>query len=526
MPVREARTLQECLIAACERDGSALAVASASSRLTYEQLLDSAMRFGSTLRAAGVRAGDRVAIHMTNDVPAVVAAFGALFAGGVFVLVNPEATRRMLDRVLERSQATVLVTESGMSAAVGARERVPTVRAVVARGRIDGDAVIDYEAAIASTEAVVPSSSAIPSDIASLVFTSGTSGEPKGVMMTHQNLVFLSGSIAEYLDLSAEDRVLCVLSLAHTYGLSWLLACVRRGAALFLERSFAYPATVQQRIVDEAVTVFPGVPTFFAMLLSLHRRSPLHFPSVTTVTCAGGALLPSFHGGMREMFPNAAIVAMYGQTECMRVSYLDPALLRDKPSSCGRAIPGTEVLVLSPDGVPVVPGEIGILHVRGPHVTPGYFGAPRLTTEILRDGPVPGERMLCTHDHFRVDEDGYLYFMGRSDEIVKTRGEKVSPVEVEDALHAIEGIREAAVVGVPDELLGEAVRAYVVLEDGASLTARDVILACRGALESYKVPTEVVTVQELPKTSTGKIMKRRLLPESRSASDPPGRSSR
>ncbi len=245
---------------------------------------------------------------------------------------------------------------------------------------------------------------------------------------------------------------------------------MRQGASLFLEPSFAYPAKVQQRIDEEAVTVFPGVPTVFTMLLSLDRRTPLRFPSVTKVTCAGGALLPSVHDGMRTMFPAASIIPMYGQTECMRVSYLDPTLVADKPTSCGKAIPGTETVVLSDDGTPVAPGEIGILHVRGPHVTEGYFRDPERTSEILRDGPLPGEKMLCTHDLFRTDEDGFLYFVGRSDEIVKTRGEKVSPVEVEDALHAIDGVREAAVVGVPDEVLGEAVRAYVVLEHDTSLS--------------------------------------------------------
>jgi acyl-coenzyme A synthetase/AMP-(fatty) acid ligase len=197
----------------------------------------------------------------------------------------------------------------------------------------------------------------------------------------------------------------------------------------------------------------------------------------------------------------------------MRVSYLDPARVAEKPTSCGKAIPGTETIVLSADGTPAAPGEIGILHVRGPHVTAGYFGAADLTSEILRDGPDPDEKMLCTHDLFRTDDEGFLYFVARSDEIIKTRGEKVSPVEVENALHAIDGIREAAVVGVPDDVLGEAVRAYVVLEHGTPLTERDLIVACRGSLEAFKVPKQIIVLDELPKTATGKIMKRALVPQ-------------
>jgi acyl-CoA synthetase (AMP-forming)/AMP-acid ligase II len=447
---------------------------------------------------------------MANDVPAVVAAFGALFADAAFVLVNPEATRSTLDAILRTSGATVLVTETGMAPkSAGVRDLVPTLRSVVSRGALADEAVTDFDGLVAGGDPRMPEPTANPDDLAALVFTSGTSGEPKGVMMTHGNLVFLSGSVAESLGLEPGDRVLSVLSLSHTYGLSWLIASMRRGATLILEKSIAYPAVLVRRILAEEATAFPGVPTVFAMLLSLHRREPVAFPSVRLVTCAGGALLPSFHAGMREIFPNAAIVAMYGQSESMRISRLEPQYLAAHPTSCGTAIPGTEVVVLSAEGDPVPAGEVGILHVRGPHVTPGYFDDPERTAHILREGP-SGERMLCTHDLFRMDEDGFLYFVGRSDEIVKTRGEKVSPTEVENALHGIDGIREAAVVGVPDELLGEAVRAYVVLEPGVEITEADIIQACRGTLESYKVPKDVVVLEELPKTPTGKIMKRSL----------------
>jgi acyl-coenzyme A synthetase/AMP-(fatty) acid ligase len=263
-------------------------------------------------------------------------------------------------------------------------------------------------------------------------------------------------------------------------------------------------------IEREQITVLPGVPTVFAMLLSLHEREPIRLPSVRLLTCAGGALLPSFVDGLREMFPNARIVPMYGLTECMRVSYLEPDQIDKRPASCGRPIPGTEAFVLRPDGTPTEPGEIGVLHVRGPHVMPGYFKRPDLTREMLLDAPDSEERVLCTHDYFREDEEGYLYFVGRSDEIIKSRGEKVSPVEVENVLHALRGVREAAVVGVPDELLGEAVRAYVAVEDGYALGEREIVAHCRAALEPFKVPKEVVFVSELPKTPTGKIRKKEL----------------
>ena len=181
-----------------------------------------------------------------------------------------------------------------------------------------------------------------------------------------------------------------------------------------------------------------------------------------------------------------------------------------RPTSVGRAIPGTEVFLLTPDGKPVPPGEPGILHVRGPHVMLGYWKQPELTDRMLKPGRYPGERVLCSHDVFTMDEEGYLYFVGRTDDIIKTRGEKVSPVEVEQVLHRIPGVREAAVIGVPDEMLGEAIRAFVVLEDGAVLTERDVKKACLAALESFMVPRDVVFLPELPKTANAKVRKKDL----------------
>jgi acyl-CoA synthetase (AMP-forming)/AMP-acid ligase II len=286
---------------------------------------------------------------------------------------------------------------------------------------------------------------------------------------------------------------------------------VHIGGTLVLERSFAYPAQILKRVDEERVTVFPGVPTIFATLLSTHQRTPLLHTTVERVTNTAAALPPTFHDPLREIFPNALVFRMYGLTECKRVSYLEPELLEERPTSVGKAIPGTQTLVLDAEGNPVEPGETGILHVRGPHVMAGYWRQPELSAEMLVDGPLPGERMLCTHDHFTIDEEGFLYFVGRSDDIIKTRGEKVSPIEVENALYAIPGVREAAVLGVPDELLGEAIHAYVALDDGVELTERDLAAACRERLEGFMVPSKFLFVDELPKTTTGKIRKKGLL---------------
>jgi acyl-CoA synthetase (AMP-forming)/AMP-acid ligase II len=302
-----------------------------------------------------------------------------------------------------------------------------------------------------------------------------------------------------------------MLPLAFDYGLYQLLMAIRLGATLVIERSFTYPAQVFQRMEQYGVTVFPGVPTVYALVLSAHARSPLTFPNVTRVTNTAAALPDDFVTRLHEVFPNALIYKMYGLTECKRVSYLEPELVDSKPGSVGKAIPGTEIYLLNPDGTPTPRGETGILYVRGPHVMLGYWNRPDLTDHMLKPGKYPGERVLCTQDHFRMDADGFLYFVGRTDDIIKTRGEKVSPVEVENAMHGIAGIREVAVIGVPDDVLGQSVRAYVVLEAGATLTDKQIRVLSAQRLENFMVPKDIVIIDDLPKTTTGKVSKKLLL---------------
>jgi len=356
----------------------------------------------------------------------------------------------------------------------------------------------------------MPTTEIIPNDLAALIYTSGSTGNPKGVMQTHGSMVFAAGSLIEYLRLAASDRILCVLPLAFDYGLYQLLMTIQLGATLVLERSFTYPAQIFARMREQSVTVFPGVPTIYAMLISAHGREPLSFPSVTRVTNTAAALPDDFVTKLHEIFPNALVYKMYGLTECKRVCYLEPELADSKPGSVGRAIPGTEIYLLSPDGQPVPPGENGILYVRGPHVMVGYWNRPDLSDHMLKPGKLPGERVLCTQDFFRMDADGFLYFVGRSDDIIKTRGEKVSPAEVENTLHGIPGVREAAVIGIPDALLGEAIRAYVVIEPDSGLNDKQLRVACAAKLENFMVPKEFVFIAEMPKTATGKVSKKLL----------------
>lgn len=511
------RLLHEILSQSAMRRSDHTAVVVEGKRYTYAELIQSALRLASALQQRGLNRGDRVAIYMDNTWSCVISVFGVLMAGGVFFVINPQTKSEKLEFILKDSDACILLTDGHLATVfLPILANVTTLKAVISSGVLPADQA-DYSPQIEEFTEVLRAHTldpgpapVIPLDLAALIYTSGSTGNPKGVMQTHQAMLFTVGSLIEYLRLSEEHRILNVLPMAFDYGIYQLFMAVALGATLVLERSFTYPAQILNRVEEQAVTVFPGVPTIFSMLLSAHARKPLCYQSVQRVTNTAAALPSSFHGKLREIFPNALIYKMYGLTECKRVSYLEPELLDTKPDSVGRAIPGTEIYLLSPDGLPVKSNENGILYVRGPHVMAGYWNRREQSEHMLKSGRLPGERVLCTHDWFKMDDEGYLYFVGRSDDIIKTRGEKVSPVEVENVLHGIDGILEAAVVGVPDPLLGQAIRAYVVLDDGKELTDREIMKQCLVHLENFMVPKDVVILKELPKTATGKISKKGL----------------
>lgn len=484
---------------------------------TFGNLLDTAMHLAGALRCRGVDRGDRVAVYLENSWTCVVAIFGILIAGGVVVLINPQTKSHKLEFILRDCGAKVLVTHDqlthGFRAALRRLEKPPTVlcAGVPAAGYSDSVGLESIDEAIACARPLAEPASTIPPDLAAIIYTSGSTGTPKGVMQTHQSMVFTKASLIEYLRLTGNDRILCVLPLSFDYGLYQLLMAVALGACLVLERSFTYLGQILGRLRDERITVLPGVPTIFSTLLAAHRRDPLSFPSITRITNTAAALPEDFTPGLHAIFPNALIYKMYGLTECKRVSYLEPELVDARPGSVGKAIPGTEVYLLTTDGKPVQPGGTGILYVRGPHIMAGYWNRPDLTDQMLKPGKLPGERVLCTHDLFRMDHDGFLYFVGRTDDIINSRGEKVSPVEVENALHRISGVREAAVVGVPDPLLGEAVRAYVVIDTASDLTTQSIRVQSAEYLEPYMVPAQVILCGSLPRNPNGKVDKKAML---------------
>ncbi|MDH4135208.1 MAG: AMP-binding protein [Anaerolineae bacterium] len=481
-------------------------------RLTYQEMDAQANRLAQALLDHGVQRGDRVAIYLPNSVEAAVAIFAILKAGAVFSVINPTTKLDKLAYILNDCRVTGLVTQArrlGMLEEL--QDWVPSLKSAVLCGK-GGDKAVEsreflaFEALQQIYPNQLPPQKCIDVDLACLIYTSGTTGEPKGVMSAHYNVVAAASSIIQYLENVPEDIVINVLPLSFDYGLYQLLMTFKFGGTLVLEKSFAYPAAVLKLMEKERGTGFPGVPTIFAILLQMDL-SKYDLSSLRYITNTAAALPPSHILQLRQKFPWATLYSMYGLTECKRVSYLPPEELDRRPGSVGIAIPNTEVWIVDEDGNRVDPGVVGELVVRGSHVMRGYWEKPKATDERYRPGPIPGERALYTGDLFKMDEEGFLYFVARKDDIIKSRGEKVSPKEVENVLYSLDGVVEAAVIGVPDGILGEAIKAFVVRGDGNTLTERDVLRHCSQHLEDFMVPKYVEFRSELPKTTSGKIKK-------------------
>ena len=485
---------------------------------TYRQLDQASSQLACWLQQQGMKKGDRLAIYLENSFAAAISIYAAIKLGAIFVVINHQIKSAKLERIIVDAEASILIAQENLQQQfLPLLETIPlTILCVGFKENLSAQeshsVMVDFDQVLqeSSDGYLVPD--IIPSDLVALIYTSGTTGDPKGVMHTQSSMVFAIASISQYLNIHAEDKILSVLPLAFSYGLYQLLISVWQGATLVLEKNFNYPAQIFNRLHEQQATIFPAIPTVYSLIIAADKRSALQFPSVTRITNAGAALSPAFITPLQSIFPNANLFAMYGQTECNRACYLPPDYLQDLDKyshSVGIAIPGTEIFLVDEQGQRLPPGHEGFLCVRGHHLMAGYWRKPELTRRVLKPDVISGEPILHTGDWFYMDEQGFLFFRGRSDDIIKSRGEKVSPTEIEHVLTSLEGVNEAAVVAQDDENLGQAIIAFVTVSV-TDLIDRKIKKLMMDKVESYMVPKEIIILPELPKTANGKIDKLQL----------------
>ncbi|MEW6445890.1 MAG: acyl-CoA ligase (AMP-forming), exosortase A system-associated [Pseudomonadota bacterium] len=498
--------------------------------LDYGSLAAHVERLARGLLALGLAPGERVATWLPKRVDAVTALFAISAAGGALTPINPLLKPAQSGHILADSGARVLITQ---------RVRLESLREILSllhnlrwvilvdesQGQAQSEATDNaapfpvHILSAREVESMGEAARALPAlteqDLAALLYTSGSTGQPKGVALTHRNLLAGAASVADYLDIRPEDRVLAALPFSFDYGLSQLTVAFQRGASV-LPLDYLLPRDLHKAVTLHGISVLAGVPTLWQQLATQDWLGELC--SLRVLTNSGGRMPRPVIARLRAALPQARLYLMYGLTEAFRSTWLPPEELDRRPDSIGKAIPNAEVMVLRPDGTPCAPHEPGELVHRGPTVALGYWNDPERTAERYRsiphrmDGRPHPELAVWSGDRVRMDEEGFIYFIGRDDDMLKTSGYRISPTEIEDVLYASGMVREAAAVGLEDEALGQRIIA-VVTPEHADLDTQALLNHCRVNMPLYMTPHRIELRTTLPLTPNGKIDRRALRDE-------------
>lgn len=492
-------TLVHALQASVARAPDAEAIIAGERRVRYGELWHQVDRVATFLRDRGLSAGERVALWLENSAEYVAAYYGALAAGGVVVPLNTGAKAHDIRNWLAHAEAAWLIGDARHPEWGAVRAATPpTVSVLTVGAASDGNGYAwDDALGVSGTNDWARIE---PTALAAILYTSGTTGQPKGIMLSHRNLTHNVASILAYLELQASDRALNVLPFFYSYGNSVLHTHLAVGGSLVLENSLAYPHRILERMVAERATGFSGVPSTYALLLSRVKLEDYDLRGVRYLTQAGGAMAPALIARVTERLPHARFFVMYGQTEATaRLSYLPPSALHAKLGSVGIAIPGVTLEIRDENGLPVPPGTVGEIWAKGDNIMLGYWRDADTTAAVLRDG------WLRTGDLAYADADGYLFIQGRRSDMIKSGAHRINPKDVEEAIAEIDGVAEVAVIGVDDPILGQVIKAVVVMVPGGVPDAMAIKAHCRIRLANYKIPKFIEFVPALPKTASGKI---------------------
>lgn len=487
-----------------------------SERLSYEEVYRRAAGLAAGLRQAGLKRSDRVGIYFDASVPQVLSIFGVSMAGGVYVPINTQLYAEQVLHIGRDCQMTALITSKAkLETLLPVIDQIPSLRflIVLSDGEVPQTAVPthSFQQMIDATAPDSWKDWGISKDLAAILYTSGSTGRPKGVMLSHANVMAGSSIVSTYLEITEKERILAVLPFSFDAGMNQLMTAFQQGGTLVLI-NFIFAKEIVSTLAKERITGLAGVPTVWSLLAQSHstlERTPL--PDLRYITNTGGAMPQNVLAILRRTLPTTKIVLMYGLTEAFRSTYLPPEELDRRPTSMGKAIPDTEILVLNEKNQLCAPGETGELVHRGPTVSMGYWGQPETTNKVLRPNPLlptelgDCERVCYSGDLVKMDEDGFLYYIGRRDTMIKSSGYRISPTEVEEALFQSGQIRHAAVIGVPDEVLGQTIKAFVVPLNGGPVNTDGLITFCSAKIPRYMVPKAVEVLAELPKTSSGKV---------------------
>ena len=487
-------------------------------RISYRDLAARTGKLSAHLQGLGLPEGSRIAIYLENSIDYVTAYFAVLQAGFVVVPVDTSLNHEKLNFIVNDCQAELLLVQAKYQRMLAKYwELKPSLRRVISDRQLkfkpDGIPCETFERILAAKTDKQPAdlpttlpgwddASAAPRELAAIFYTSGSTGEAKGVMLSHRNLISNTIGTVEYLKLTHADSVMVILPLYYIYGNSLLLTHMAVGGTVVIDNRFMYPELVLDEMESEKVTGFSGVPSNFMILLNTTSFAERKLKSLRYFTQAGGSLAPELIKRLHDAFSHKEIFIMYGQTEASpRVTWLPPERLVEKLGTVGIEVPGLLVKIIKASGEEAAVDEAGEIVVGGDSVMMGYWNQPEEQKEVLKDG------WLYTGDLAKRDSDGFIRIVGRKKEIIKTGGNRVSAKEIEECLLTCEAVHEAAVFGVKDDLLGEAIRAVVVARDGFDVSEKEIKAHCRTKLSEHKIPRRIQIADALPKYKTGKVNK-------------------
>jgi len=489
------------------------AIIHVNNRYTYTEVLTTSSTVSSWLLKMNLAPGFRAAILTDDPFEYITSYFATLMAGGIAVGLNTQTSDRTLRTILNDCTPSIIFFHAKFRRYLEKISDLPSPQLLVISGSLDNLPAEKYRkwfdrSMILSLQ---PISSIQPpeitsSSIAQIIYTSGTTGSPKGVMLRHSNLVANTNSTIKYLQLSENDRVMAVLPFFYSYGNSILLTHIAVGGSLIVNQNFLYPKVILDQMIKEEVTGFSGVASTFAILINRSDIRNYSFPNLRYITQAGAALSPKLAHQLEAILPETQIFIMYGQTEASpRLSYLDPKEIYRKPGSIGKAIPGVTLQLLDESGNPVPPGQVGEIVANGDNIMAGYWGKPAETDKVLRP------EGLWTGDLAKMDAEGFFYIISRKSDIIKSGSHRIAPKEIEEIILEHEAVHEVAVVGIKNDILGESIKACIVLKTEMLCSTKDITLHCKQNLPTYKIPQQIEFFKELPKTATGKICKNKLI---------------
>jgi acyl-CoA ligase (AMP-forming) (exosortase A-associated) len=522
--------VHELIFKSAERFPDAEALVHRKSRISYSMLAREVGSAGRALRTLGLDPGERVGVYLEKRPETVIALFGAAAAGAVFVPINPLLKPEQVAYILRDCNVRILVTSAErLKLLVSVLPNCHDLRTVIAVGPketlpvMPGLNVISWEDGLSQAEEIAVHR-CIDGDMAAILYTSGSTGKPKGVVLSHRNLTAGAASVTQYLKNSPDDRILAVLPLSFDYGLNQLITAFHAGATGVL-MNYLLPRDIIDILEEENITGLAAVPPLWIQLAQLKwpRANTLRY-----ITNSGGAMPRATLDLLRSRLPNTAVFLMYGLTEAFRSTFLPPEQVAIRPDSIGKAIPNAEVLVVREDGSPCAAGEPGELVHRGVHVSMGYWNDHEKTAERFKPvlsrqlGLTIPELAVWSGDTVRMDEEGFLYFIGRRDEMIKTSGYRVSPMEVEEVIYATELVAEAAAIGVPHPVLGQAIVVVATPRAGVNLDQEALLAACKLHLPAFMLPSRIEFREgNLPRNPNGKIDRKLLVQELQHAFEEP-----